>query len=102
MNLSEYIGTQISWSLRTFGPGSRTEGVVKHIKKELEEVLAKPDDLEEWADVIILGIDGAWRTGATADDIVQILHAKQKKNIGRKWPDWRTFPSNEPIEHVRD
>jgi hypothetical protein len=37
---------------------------IKHIKKELDDEIAHdPLDLGEWIDVIILGLDGAWRTG---------------------------------------
>ena len=47
-------------------------------------MLAKPNDLMEWIDIIVLGIDGAWRhcpAGLTnkekADLIAQTLARKQ-------------------------
>ena len=91
------------WSTRTFGPGDRTVGVVAHIRKELDEVLAaNGQSLEEWIDVVILALDGAWRAGFTPEQIAQALDAKQTKNEGRTWPDWRQFTAGDPIEHVRD
>jgi Protein of unknown function (DUF550) len=101
-DLIAHIKRQIEWSEKTFGPGDRTEGIIDHIKKELEEIALEPSDTEEWVDVIILAIDGAWRNGATAEQIVSRLHGKQLKNEQRKWPDWRTVPKDRAIEHIRN
>jgi hypothetical protein len=43
----KHLQRQRDFSEKTFGPGQRSQGVVDHIRKELEEILAKPDDLEE-------------------------------------------------------
>ena len=100
INLTTYIVRQIDWSRRTFGPGERTSGVIKHIQKELQEIQANPKDIYEWVDVIILALDGAWRAGHSAEEIALALHDKQEINFGREWPDWRQF-GDEPIEHIR-
>ena len=92
---------QRDWSAETFGPGTRTLGVLAHIRKELDEIEADPTDLSEWVDVIILAIDGAWRAGHNPADIISAYHAKQEKNQARTWPDWRTMSQDEPIEHDR-
>jgi hypothetical protein len=97
-----HLQHQAEWSARTFGPGERTEGVVDHISKELVEVLQSGGALEEWVDVIILALDGAWRSGATPEQIVAAIVAKQTKNEGRAWPDWRTAEPGKAIEHVRE
>lgn len=97
----QHLVRQSAFSARTFGPGMRTQGVVDHIRKELIEVLANPADLSEWIDVTILALDGAWRTGATPEQIIAALVAKQTKNEGRQWPDWRTAEPGKAIEHVR-
>ena len=90
------------WSVTTFGPGDRTEAVVRHIRKELDEVLACPDDLEEWVDVAILAMTGAARAcGADGVAFLEALAAKDAKNRARTWPDWRTVPAGQPVEHVR-
>lgn len=101
-DLVQHLTRQREWSERTFGPGERTHGVVAHIRKELIEVLDKPGDLLEWIDVVILALDGAWRSaGATPEQIVAALVAKQARNEARTWPDWRTVPKDAPIEHDR-
>lgn len=100
-NLISHLYRQVEFSQRTFGPGMRTQGVVDRIRKELIEVLANPQDLSEWIDVAILALDGAWRTGATPEQIIAALVTKQTKNEGRQWPDWRTMPADQAIEHVR-
>lgn len=104
-DLVTHLHRQIAFSERTFGPGDRTAGVCDHIRKELREVqddaAAGLPTLAEWVDVIILAFDGAWRSGATPEQIVQAIVAKQTKNEGRKWPDWRTADPTKAIEHDR-
>jgi hypothetical protein len=96
-----HLQRQREFSERTFGPGARTAGVIDHIRKECDEVAAKPDDLSEWIDIIILALDGAWRSGASPQQIIDALVAKQDKNEARKWPDWRTMSPDKAIEHDR-
>lgn len=96
-----HLHRQREFSERTFGPGTRAKGVVDHIRKELKEVETNPSDLSEWIDVAILALDGAWRAGYSPEEIVAALVAKQTKNEGRKYPDWRTVPTDKAIEHVR-
>ena len=96
-----HLARQAAFSALTFGPGARTEGICDHIRKELVEVAAAPDDLKEWIDVAILALDGAWRCGATPAQIIEALVAKQSKNEGRAWPDWRTADPAKAIEHER-
>lgn len=96
-----HLQRQREWSERTFGPGPRAAGVVDHIRKELREIEADPTDITEWVDVVILALDGAWRAGASPEQIVATIVAKQTKNEGRVWPDWRTADPNKAIEHVK-
>lgn len=98
---AESLHQQRLWSEQTFGPGPRHEGIIDHIKKELREIADDPTDCEEWIDVIILAIDGAWRNGAEPQYIIDTLFAKWEKNRGRTWPDWRTAEPGKAIEHVR-
>lgn len=100
-DLVAHLRRQAEFSGRTFGPGPRVAAVCDHIRKELIEVEAAGGELAEWIDVIILGLDGAWRSGATAEQIVAAIEAKQTKNEGRRWPDWRTADLNKAIEHDR-
>lgn len=80
---------QSSWSNNTFGPGLRTKGITNHIRQELEEIEADPENVEEWVDVMILAFDGARRAGVGPYDVMTTYIAKVKKNIERTWPDWR-------------
>ena len=91
---------QRAWSLNTFGPGFRT-GVFRHIEKEVRETEANPDDVTEWADLIILAFDGAMRAGHRPVDIINAYHSKCAANQEREWPDWRGLPTDQPIEHIR-
>lgn len=100
-DLVDHIEQQHDFSLRTFGPGKRTNGLIDHIKKELVEIGNDPADLMEWVDVILLGIDGAWRAGHEPQQIAQALHDKLEHNKARDWPDWRTTDPDKAIEHVR-
>ena len=96
-----HLERQRQWSAATFGPGPRTAGVIDHIRRELAEVEAAPDDLGEWVDLVILGFDGAWRAGHEPQTIIDAVIAKQVRNESRTWPDWRTADPGKAIEHIR-
>lgn len=100
-DLLAYYSRQIEWSRETFGPALRTKGVIDHIRKELTEIEREPHDLSEWIDVVILAMDGFWRHGGKAEDLMPALLAKQQKNMARVWPDWRTMSEDSAIEHDR-
>lgn len=113
--LETILFLQQAWSRKTFGDGRRTEGICKHIEKELDEVRKNPHDFMEWIDVVILGLDGAWRAikcsenseynrnrtpGEIATIIAQGLLSKSKENMfEREWPPHG--PEDRPIEHIR-
>ncbi len=101
LDFVSHLKTQIAFSQAAFGPGPRTEGVIDHIRKELREIEAKPDDLTEWIDVVLLACDGAWRAGYTPEQIAEALVVKLAKNMARMWPDWRTAEPGKAIEHDR-
>ena len=75
-NFQDYLIRHREWSYHTFGSpedGRGPAGPHAHIAKELDEIRAAPDDLEEWIDVIILSIDGAFRSGAAVRDVAAFL-----------------------------
>lgn len=116
IDLRAHLIRQIGFSFNTFGPGNRTQGVIDHIKKELREIEGEPHSVEEWIDVAILALDGAWRAqlggyqnrlpresvALAADQIIATLVAKQARNEARTWPDWRTADPNRAIEHQKE
>ncbi len=98
--LEKYLNIQIGWSLSVFGSGHRTEGILKHIESEIEEVRNSPYDVEEWVDIVILALDGAWRAGHLPEDIIKAMQDKQTKNCNREWP--APVSDDEPIMHIKD
>lgn len=101
IDLAQHIRRQMEWSSKTFGHGRRTEGILQHLRKELNEVEANPDDVFEWVDIIILAIDGAWRHGWKPEVIVEALVTKQLYNERRKWPPLSEQSEDKATEHVR-
>lgn len=97
-----HLQKQREWSEKTFGPGDRTIGIMAHIEREFQEILADPTDGKEWCDVVILALDGAWRAGMEPQEIIDWLIEKQDINEGRSWPDWTKFTHGEAIEHDRE
>ena len=113
MDLVQHLIRQMAFSHATFGPGTRTKGVIDHIRKELDEVAAANGDSSEWVDVVILALDGltrqlAYCNGAerrdpneVAETACRMIVGKQSRNERRQWPDWRTQSQDKAIEHVR-
>lgn len=112
MDLKQHLIRQMAFSHATFGPGTRTEGVTDHIKKELAEVAEANGSSDEWVDVVILALDGltrqlAYCNGERADPdrvaeiACRMIEGKQTRNEARDWPDWRTADKDKAIEHVR-
>lgn len=91
----------IAFSQGAFGPARRTKGLLDHIRKELVEIEQDPDDIDEWVDLVLLGLDGAWRHGGRPQEILDRIVAKLARNEERTWPDWRTASEDEAIEHDR-
>lgn len=100
-DLAEHLVRQRAFSLATFGPAYSAAALCDHIGKELVEIRESNGDLSEWVDVIILALDGALRSGAGPQKVIEAIVAKQTKNEGRTWPDWRTAPADKAIEHDR-
>lgn len=109
MDLTQHLKRQIAFSKGTFGPGERTNGILAHMRKEIEEVAESEGSASEWVDLVILAFDGLTRsflaegynTDGAALMAVKTLEAKQAANESREWPDWRQSSQDEPIEHVR-
>jgi hypothetical protein len=74
---------------------------MRHIRKELVEIEADRGDVIEWADLLMLVVDGAFRSGHEPQTLIDAFGSKLTINEGRTWPDWRTVDTQEAIEHVR-
>lgn len=101
-DLVQHLYRQRAFSEHAFGPGLRTDGLIDHIQKELKEIAAEPTDLMEWIDVVLLGLDGAWRAGYAPQEIANALEEKLAKNEKRTWPDWRTQDPTKGIQHIKE
>lgn len=118
MDLKQHLIRQMAFSHSTFGPGTRSTGVLDHIGKEIVEVreaLRQGSQVAaaEWVDLVILSLDGLTRQLAycngerrdpelVADDACNMIIGKQTRNESRSWPDWRTAPQGKAIEHIAE
>ena len=73
IDLVELVARQRTFSDHTFGPSYGADRIADHILKEVAEVADTPDVLEEWADIILLGLDGAWRAGYGPREIAETI-----------------------------
>lgn len=101
IDLVLYLKIQKEWSTLTFGSGLRTEGILRHIEKEIQEVREEPLS-NEWLDIVILALDGAWRSGHTPEEICAALLAKQQINLARQWPSPEGLSQDEPSLHIKE
>lgn len=44
------------------------EDILSHVLREVEEVRVEPWNTEEWIDIVLLGLDGAWRSSRYKND----------------------------------
>ena len=100
-DLAEHLTRQFKFSMKIAGPGLCTKRLLDHIRKETLEIEADPTDMGEWIDIVILALDGATRLAASPDQVIDALVARQTRNEGRVWTDWRTADPDKAIEHVR-
>lgn len=94
---------QRDWSEATFGTNAQRGpvGPLKHLLKEVNEAIEKPDDIEEYADCVFLIFDACRRAGFSFHQLVHAIRAKLAVNRVRKWPPISEQSATEPAEHVR-
>ena len=100
-DLGTFWHAHSEWSQKTFGKDSvrGPTGPLRHLAKEVQEVLAEPDKLEEYADLLFLVFDSCRRAGFTYSQLEQAVWDKLEVNKARSWqvPD----SPDEPVEHIR-
>src|SRR5581483_2899425 len=76
------------WSQATFGLDQLRGPTfsLKHLAKEVQECLAAPHDLEEYADLQFLVFDAARRAGFSYAQLVEAVRHKLAVNRSRQWP----------------
>ncbi len=88
-----------NWSDATFGAGRPADIPLHHLSKEVQELIAAPNDRMEYADCLILLLDAYRMAGGSADDLIETCYQKLEINRNRKWG---TPDENGVVEHVRD
>jgi hypothetical protein len=120
LDLAKHLLRQMAVSDATFGPGTRTNGVIDQIRKELDDVAVSEGSARERVDVVILGLDGLSRElaygsinyggiefagrrdpAAVARMACHLLLEKQAANKSWKWPDSHTADPHKAIEYER-
>jgi hypothetical protein len=91
------------WSQLTFGADNKRgpNGPLKHLEKEVQEVIANQSDIEEYADCYLLIVDAARRAGFQFKELIGAADAKLQKNKKRVWPKVDESNLNEAVEHDR-
>lgn len=109
--LCDLSSKQAKWSQETFGDDSDRGpvGPLKHLKDEVDEAIAatgienNPDDsLEEFADIFLLAIESARRSGFTLHELAMASTAKQIVNMSRKWPAIGSQNLDSPVCHIKE
>lgn len=81
----EFQSIHGQWSDKTFGKRYPI-APLHHLKKEVEELIAEPYDIEEYADGFLLLMDSARMAGFSMTKIKQAMtkkfHQKQKQKMG--------------------
>lgn len=76
-DLQQLMDVMAEWSDTTFGPGSGNLcGQMAHLREETREVESAPDDIIEYADVLILLLDAARRRGFAGHRLLTAALAK--------------------------
>lgn len=96
----DLVQDQAAWSEANFGSTEERGpiGPLKHMAKEINELLENPTDPHEYADLLILLLDSSRRAGIDAIDLIAFALDKMELNKKRKW----SKPvEGEPCEHIR-
>lgn len=85
------------WAEKTF-PKRTNHSILTHLRRELDELEAKPNDVEEWADVMLLFLHGLRERGITPSRLTYAVDIKFEKNRHR---DWGTPDEHGVVEHIK-
>ena len=100
-DLREFYAAHGEWTYATFGDATVRGpiGPLKHLAKEAAEAQEHPDDIEEYADCLLLTFDSARRAGISYDQLVEAAWKKLAKCKARSWPK---APGDAPVEHIHE
>ena len=91
------------WSSATFGDASvrGPEGPLNHLRKEIDEIIADPDDITEFADAYMLVSDAASRAGHKMSEVCDAAVDKLEVNKRRTWGPVNADGFSEPVKGSR-
>lgn len=98
VNIQLFSLWRSKWALAQFGPRSPI-GPLKHLKREADEAIAKPQDITEYADCLHCLLHAVQCAGFSLDDLVEAAWRKLPENIMRQWPE---TVGDEPTEHIKN
>lgn len=84
IDLNLFQKTQGKWAAETFGDQTSVEKL-RHLHKEVDEIIDDPQDVTEYADALSLLLDAARLQGITAENIVVAAWLKLQVNQQRTW-----------------
>ena len=94
------LNQMASWQRLQF-PRTTVTGAANHLRKEVEELTDKPDDAEEWADVLHLAIQGGTKASGSLNKFLSVVANKLEKNMKKR--EWPVLPDAKGIyEHNRE
>lgn len=85
------------WSDRQFGNVGPI-GPLKHLSKEAIEAAEAPDDISEFADIIMLVWDATRRAGFSDEQLAEAVAEKLERNKRRSWG---SVTDGEPCHHLK-
>lgn len=88
----------VEWSDRQFGNVGPV-GPLKHLAKEANEAAEAPDDISEFADIIMLVWDATRRAGITDEQLAVAVAEKLELNKRRQWG---AVKDGEPCHHLKN
>lgn len=97
--LEQLIRQHANWVRKTF-PHQNVQGVMEHLKKEADEVIAHPEDKVEYSDCLILLLHAILKANISFDELVETAYAKLQVCKTRKWNT--NGSPDEPMEHDRN
>lgn len=86
------------WSDRQFGDVGPV-GPLKHLAKEAIEAAEAPDDISEFADILMLVWDATRRAGFSDEQLAEAVAEKLERNKRRAWGEVK---DGEPCHHVKN
>lgn len=86
------------WSDRQFGNVGPV-GPLRHLAKEEIEAAEAPDDISEFADILMLVWDATRRAGFSDEQLAEAVAEKLERNKRRTWGEVK---DGEPCHHVKN